>query len=68
MMYVGLNQYERYYEMFTELMQFTRKQLNTVMFDLFGEDGKEWFDKEDLCSDLVSFGHGEEALEYLKGY
>ena len=52
---------------YKELMTFKRTEINTFMTNCYGEDGTEWDCKEDLISDIISFGHGAECLDYLKG-
>ena len=53
--------------MYKDLMKCTRQLLNEYITDCLGEDGTEWSCKEDLVSDLVSFGYGQECLEYING-
>lgn len=54
-------------DMYKDLMKCTRKLLNEYVQDVLGEDDVSWDCKEDLVSDLISFGHGEECLEYVNG-
>lgn len=51
--------------MFKKLMNFTRSDLNMYMTDCHGEDGAEWPGKEDLVSDILSFGYAQECIGYL---